>query len=100
MSRLIKAASTGNLKVLRNELESGVDPDSRDAQGNTTLMLATYYGHPTCVQALIDAGCDDISVGIGDGGRAGCSCNSSMNAKAHAPVVVCASFNFLIKVTS
>jgi len=41
---------------LRSILDSGMDPNSRDNQGNTVLMLAAAKGHLDCVNCLLQYG--------------------------------------------
>jgi ankyrin repeat protein len=52
------AAKNGDVAALSSMLDAGSDPDSRDAHGQTVLMLAAHAGHRNAVQALIHAGAD------------------------------------------
>ncbi len=52
-------ASYGGLHgAVRMLLAEGVDPDTRDSDGWTALMYATYGGHLEVVEVLLDAGAD------------------------------------------
>ena len=61
---LRQAARDGDLPQLRALLESGVEVDSRDAVGCTTLHWATNngHGHTACLKALLAAGASVHSV--------------------------------------
>jgi len=53
---LIKAAMSGNQKLVRQLLDHGVDVNARDELGNTPLMLAILYGENAKVlQDLLNA---------------------------------------------
>lgn len=47
-------ARAGETAELLEFLDHGLPVDVRDAEGNTLVMLAAYYGHPATVRALID----------------------------------------------
>jgi ankyrin repeat protein len=53
---LRQAATRGDLGELRSRLDTGVDIDSRDADGRTALMLATLNGRLGAVQLLLARG--------------------------------------------
>lgn len=47
-------ARAGETAELLEFLDHGLPVDVRDAEGNTLVMLAAYYGHPGTVRALIE----------------------------------------------
>ena len=51
----IDAAITGNVQVLKEILSDGINPNLRDEEGDTALMLASYNGHAECVATLLAA---------------------------------------------
>lgn len=51
-------AREGSTAELLEFFDHGLSVDTRDAQGNTALMLAAYHGHAETVRALIDRGAD------------------------------------------
>jgi len=51
-----RAALEGKTRVLRDLLKNRIDPNSKDATGNTALMIASYLGHDEVVRVLIRAG--------------------------------------------
>jgi len=52
------AAKRGDVAALSSMLDAGADPDSRDAHGQTALMLAAHAGHRDAVHTLVDAGAE------------------------------------------
>jgi hypothetical protein len=48
------AAITGDLNTLQRALEAGVNPDVREPNGSTPLMLATMFGQTDLVPFLIE----------------------------------------------
>jgi N-acyl-D-amino-acid deacylase len=57
-AELAKAIREGDLKVLRAQLDAGVDVNARDADDNTPLLLAAVYAGPECVELLLKKGAD------------------------------------------
>jgi ankyrin repeat protein/mono/diheme cytochrome c family protein len=55
---LVTAIRKADVPVVRKLLASGADVNARDAQGNTPLILASFYASPECVALLIDKGAD------------------------------------------
>lgn len=58
ISMLMDHARAGETADLLEYLDHGVDVDTRDAEGNTALMLAAYHGRAETVRALIGRGAD------------------------------------------
>jgi ankyrin repeat protein len=55
---LVAAIRNGDVQVVRQLLDNGADVNGRDAEGNTPLILASFYASPECVAALIEKGAD------------------------------------------
>ena len=51
---LLRAARDGDLKVVRNLVSSGMEPDTADAAGNSLLMIAAREGRKAVVRYLVD----------------------------------------------
>ena len=51
-----EAAFAGDLAVVEEALENGVDVESANAQGNTALMLAAFNGHTDLARAILGHG--------------------------------------------
>ncbi len=51
-------ARQGSTAQLMEFFDHGLPIDTQDADGNTALMLAAYYGQTETVQALIERGAD------------------------------------------
>ncbi|ETT01047.1 MULTISPECIES: ankyrin repeat domain-containing protein [Providencia] len=54
----LKAAEQGQLAILKNCLEKGVDINSTNRQGRTAIVNASLNQHYECVDFLIHAGAD------------------------------------------
>jgi ankyrin repeat protein len=54
---LVTAIRNADAQVIRKLLE-GADVNGRDAEGNTPLILASFYASPECVQLLLEKGGD------------------------------------------
>lgn len=52
------AAAAGNADAVRALLAFGVDPDVRDANGSTPLLLTSWFGRRDAELALLAAGAD------------------------------------------
>jgi len=52
------AAHDGNVELVREGIESGIDVTATDAQGHTALHMAAYNGHTDIAGMLLAAGCD------------------------------------------
>jgi ankyrin repeat protein len=55
---LVKAIRNADAQVVRQLLDNGADVNARDAEGNTPLILASFYASPECVALLIEKGAD------------------------------------------
>ncbi|MBX3068909.1 MAG: ankyrin repeat domain-containing protein [Thermomicrobiales bacterium] len=53
---LHRAAERGDLEGIRAAIEAGEDVDTRDAQGRTPLMTATYANQPAAFALLLELG--------------------------------------------
>ena len=50
---LVRYAEDGNLDKIKELLYSGVNPDSKDNEGDTALLYASYYDHLDIVKELL-----------------------------------------------
>jgi ankyrin repeat protein len=57
-SRLFDAARNGDAAMLAAYLDAGVPVNLTNTNGDTLVMLASYYGHEPAVAALIARGAD------------------------------------------
>ena len=55
---LVAAIRNADAQVVRKLLDNGADVNARDAEGNTPLILASFYASPECVELLIEKGAD------------------------------------------
>ncbi|WP_127484405.1 ankyrin repeat domain-containing protein [Paenibacillus ehimensis] len=55
---LIAAAERGDTAELRRLLKAGADKNTKDPQGRTPMMAATYANKPEAVKLLLEAGAD------------------------------------------
>lgn len=53
--QFVQAARDGDLELVKNLLQKGVDVNSK-IEGNTALHLASQNGHKEVVQILLNAG--------------------------------------------
>lgn len=51
---LTAAAMWGDVSLLESFLSNGADPNLTNAQGNTALHVACYYGERECASILLD----------------------------------------------
>ena len=59
---LFEAFNAGNTRKVLSLIAQGIDPDTRNAQGNTPLHLAALYGNSKAKELLIAAGADVSAV--------------------------------------
>ncbi|HEY2085303.1 MAG TPA: ankyrin repeat domain-containing protein [Mycobacterium sp.] len=57
-SRIFDMARSGDAAVLAAYLDAGVPVNLTNTNGDTLVMLASYYGHESAVTALIARGAD------------------------------------------
>jgi ankyrin repeat protein len=55
---LVTAIRNADTKAIRSLLDNGADVHGRDAEGNTPLILASFYANPECMTLLIERGAD------------------------------------------
>src|SRR5215468_214452 len=55
---LFTAIRNADAQAVRQLLDNGADVNARDAEGNTLLILASFYASPECLELLIEKGAD------------------------------------------
>jgi ankyrin repeat protein len=55
---LVTTIRKADAQVVRKLLDAGADVNACDAEGNTPLLLASFYASPKCVKLLIEKGAD------------------------------------------
>ena len=55
---LVAAIRDADALAIRRLIDNGAGVDARDAEGNTPLILASFYASPNCVQLLLEKGAD------------------------------------------
>ena len=55
---LVAAIRDADAQTVRKLIEDGADVNARDAEGNTPLILASFYASPKCVEILLEKGAD------------------------------------------
>jgi uncharacterized protein len=59
-TRIFDMARSGDAATLANYLDAGVPVNLTNTNGDTLVMPAAYYGHPSTVAALITRGAIDV----------------------------------------
>ncbi len=54
----VEAIRNADAQAVRKWLDNGADVNARDAEGDTPLILASFYASPECVELLIEKGAD------------------------------------------
>ena len=57
-SLIFQASLEGNIQIVQNALDNGVDPNTVDENKRTALMFAAYNGNTDIVKLLINKGVD------------------------------------------
>jgi ankyrin repeat protein len=55
---LVTAIRDADVPAVKKLIENGADVNARDEEGNTPLILASFYASPKCVALLLDNGAD------------------------------------------
>src|SRR6516162_4839199 len=55
---LVAAIRNADAQAVRKLLDNGADVNARNAEGDTPLILASFYGSPECVELLVEKGAD------------------------------------------
>ncbi len=55
---MVSAIRDADAQAIRKLIEDGADVNARDAEGNTPLILASFYASPKCVDLLLEKGAD------------------------------------------
>jgi hypothetical protein len=55
---LVTAIRKADTQAIRHLLDNSADVNARDAEGNTPLILASFYASPQCVKLLIERGAE------------------------------------------
>src|SRR5262249_60544304 len=55
---LVTAIRNADAQAVRKLLDNDADVNARDAEGNTPLILVSFYASPECLALLIEKGVD------------------------------------------
>jgi len=55
---LVTAIRDADAQAVRTLIDNGADVNSRDSEGNTPLIMASFYASPKCVALLLEKGAD------------------------------------------
>ena len=58
MGLYFQSALEGDINIVRDALDSGIDPNTRDENSRSALMLSAYNGHEDIVRLLIEKKAD------------------------------------------
>jgi ankyrin repeat protein len=56
--KLFQAVATRDIKTVKAILAQGINPDVRDSDGRTPLMLACFLGDKEMAKVLLESGAD------------------------------------------
>lgn len=57
-NKLVDAVREGNLATMKAALDSGANPNTKDAEGTPAVMIATLYASAPALELLLDRGAD------------------------------------------
>ena len=58
VAELVTAIRNADEQAIRKLLDNGANVNARDAEGNTPLILASFYATPQCLELLMERGAD------------------------------------------
>lgn len=62
----LRAVQDADTTRVQHLLQNRADPNAQDKDGDSVLLLAVWYGHLATARALIDAGADVNTQGLGE----------------------------------
>ncbi len=88
--KMIEAALVGDLRLVRQYLDEGIDPDSQDPEGHTALHQAAFSGHSEIVSKLIRVGAnvDARTRGITETSGQTPLMSAAMTARTESPSII------------
>lgn len=66
-STIHEASLDGDIDEVRNQLDAGVDPNSKSSKGSSPLFYAVYGGHKEIIELLIARGADINAANLNGG---------------------------------